>query len=68
MNMDENVPMVAIGNDELGDTLQVGDVVKCPNCGHDHLVAGSTPPILLSVKCGDASYLVGIKNRRIRTT
>jgi hypothetical protein len=61
----EGTPFVAIGNDELGGALLAGDLIDCERCGQKHEVVASTPPMLLFVRCGDKSYLVGIKDRLI---
>lgn len=65
--MKADVPMFSISNDELEnkEPLHVGDMLTCTRCGEVHEVIGSTPPMLLSVRCGDSLYLVGIKDRKI---
>ena len=57
---------LAIGNNELGNTLQENSV--CPNCGELHILIQSKPePLLQAVKCekDNELYLVGIFNKEI---
>jgi hypothetical protein len=69
----EEVPMCAIGSDELKGDL--GDTIKCPHCGEEHEVKygdrvlkdGKREPskLLAFYSCGEKSYLAGINGERI---
>ena len=61
-------PFVGFGNDTLAacPTIAAGDVVECDRCGGTHSLAASSPPLLLTVRCGEVSLLVGIKGKDIR--
>ena len=64
---------LAVGNDELGD--EIGDSIKCPHCGKQHLVEYGQKQLadgtwmesrtLSFYKCGDESYLCAINGRAI---
>lgn len=66
--------MLAIGNDELGEKL--GDTIICPKCGEEHPIKFGKQEMpdgtwvetkLLSFyRCGDKSYLAGIKGQRVK--
>jgi len=67
-----NIPFIAIGNDELGEP--VGKYTICPKCKKKHLVKYGDEIIdgkkvkstlLGYVKCGKSSYAVAIKGMRI---
>jgi len=72
----KDIPFMAVGNEELGDT--VGDTIMCPICGEQHEVKSSTgkpigkvppnyqPTTLQFYNCGKKSYLCGIDNRKIK--
>lgn len=71
----EGVPFMAVGNDELGAAL--GKTIKCPQCFKEHditegtvrdPVTGKQVPsdMLQFYKCGDTTYLAGIKGKRIK--
>ena len=68
------LPFFAIGNDELekAPAIKKGDTIMCPLCKGLHVLEhGKTPEghesdLLLFYKCGDSSYLAGIKGKRIR--
>jgi hypothetical protein len=66
MSGSTEVPFLAVGNDELGETINAGDMLACERCGQTHEVTASNPAILLFTRCGDNTYLVGIKNRKIK--
>lgn len=55
---------VAIGNDELGES--VGVRVRCDRCNEWHDVASSSDNLIQSVRCGDTTFVVGIRGHRIR--
>lgn len=70
----KEIPMLAVGSDELGDYL--GDTIKCPHCGEDHPIENGKEKnpktgelekstVLQFYKCGDKAYLAGIKGRSI---
>lgn len=62
---------LAVGNDELGDSLSLS--IICPHCKQSHPIecSSSNPRndnkslTLQFYKCGDKTYLAGINNRRI---
>jgi hypothetical protein len=58
------VSYVAIGNDELGES--VGVRVRCGRCNEWHDVASSSGNLLQFVRCGDATFVVGIRGHHIR--
>jgi len=67
---DELPPVLAIGNNELGEPI--GDLITCPRCGAEHTVEYGTdtatgrPSTLLGFyRCGDASYLCAVDGRRV---
>ena len=70
--MSEPTPYIAVGPDELGDPLGVGDTHECASCGRAHLVEGGTdqhgkPSTLLGfVKCGEKLFLVSLAGKRLR--
>jgi hypothetical protein len=66
--------MLAIGANEQGDFL--GREIECPNCGGRHAVEHGKElnketgeyeesTLLQFYKCGDKSYLCGIKHRSV---
>ena len=55
---------VVIGNDELGES--VGVRVRCEHCNQWHEVQSSSGNLLQSVRCGDATFVIGIRGHRIR--
>lgn len=58
--------MIAIGNDELDAALPLGKTYRCHRCDETHDVIDSDPPgMLQAVRCGGASYLVGVKWKAI---
>ena len=59
-----DVPFVAIGADELGGPLD--STVQCERCGETHAVCDSKPPLLQFYRCGDHTYLCGIRGREIK--
>jgi hypothetical protein len=58
-----DIPFVAISNDQLGKDV-TGEIV-CPHCGQIHTIQDSNPPLLQWYKCGEDTYLYGIKGRTI---
>lgn len=58
-------PYVGFGNDTLAKlpALKHGDTITCPQCKGQHVVEDSKPPMILSYKCGDQTYMAGIKGR-----
>jgi hypothetical protein len=60
-------PYVGFSNETLAKQplLKAGDTVTCPQCGEEHELFDSNPPMLLSYRCGDRSYLAGIKGQSI---
>jgi len=68
--METKSNMVAVGLDELGLSLNKGDMVECPaGCGEKHSVAlskdseGVESNLLMFVRCGDKYYAVGIDGK-----
>ena len=62
------LPFVAIGADELGEPL--GPTLTCEECGAEHEVI-SQPSTngglsLQFMRCGTASYLIGINGQAIQ--
>lgn len=67
--------MMAVGNDELENAEPIDDTIKCGLCGGEHKVEngnkiledGSVVPsnAVSFYKCGDKSFLCGIKGKRI---
>lgn len=55
---------LTIGNDELGES--VGVRVRCERCNEWHDVASSNGNLLQFVRCGDATFVVGIRGHHIR--
>ena len=71
--MTDDVPYLAVGNDELGDP--VGEYALCPRCKRERpvqygkeLIDGKFVPskLLAYVQCCDNTFLVGIKGRIIK--
>jgi hypothetical protein len=70
---DEEIPYVAIGNNELGGAI--GDVVRCPHCRSIHKVEygdevkpdGTKVPskLLGFYNCGAKSYLCAIGGKSV---
>ena len=72
---EDTVPFMAVGNDELGE--QLGKTIKCPHCLQEHEITTGTvkdqvtgeqipSDILQFYKCGDTTYLAGIKGKRVK--
>lgn len=69
----DDIPYLAIGDDELGSA--VGETAKCPNCRETHDVVygeqiledGTRIPskMLAFVECGKRTYVVGVNGREI---
>jgi hypothetical protein len=61
------VPYIGFSNETLDaqPACKAGDEIDCPHCGGKHVLEDSTPPMLLSYRCGDASYLAGVRGRSI---
>lgn len=59
------VPYIGFGNDTLArqPDLKAGDLVDCPICKGKHEVFDSKPPMMLFFRCGDTSYLAGMKGK-----
>ncbi len=67
--------MFAIGNEELEVCENIGDKIKCPICGNNHVIEygkikkpdGTWEPsrMLAFYTCGDEAYLVGINGKRV---
>lgn len=59
-------PYVAIGADELGEPMAIGDWIECDLCGGRHPVSGGTDAggnetaMVLAYKCGEDVYVAGI--------
>lgn len=51
--------MLAVGNDELGRTIEEQET--CPNCGEKHKVEATS--ILHFVRCDQKTFLIGVKGR-----
>ena len=69
MTDNEATPMLAVTDDDMSDEeLIPGKLIDCPsNCGQQHEVLDGNPPgILQFYKCGESTYLVGLKNRRMK--
>ncbi len=72
MTIDEPLPYVAIGHDELTEPLRIGQMLPCPHCGKRHRVQGgrlrdgTVTDTLLFQRCGKDSYLVGVNGKRWR--
>ena len=69
--MSEDVPFVAIGNNELDQlpSLVPGQLMLCPRkgCGKRHRIRDSVPAgIIQAVKCGRKVYMVGIKGKKLK--
>lgn len=70
--MENDLPFVAFGNDELSGKRDVGEYEKCNNCGNLHEVqygdkvnpdgTKTKSKLLAFIKCpeNDALYLVGV--------
>lgn len=65
-------PFVSFSNMELAKkpTLNKGDEIDCPKCGGTHKIklgisakTGKETDELMFYKCGDETYLAGIKGR-----
>lgn len=65
--------MLAVGENELGEYL--GETIDCPHCGVQHRIefgkekqpdgTWKESQLLSFYKCGDKTYLAGIKGRSI---
>ena len=70
----DTVPFMAVGNDELGE--QLGKTIICTHCLEEHVIENSKvknekgelvpSDILQFYKCGDTTYLAGIKGKRVK--
>lgn len=70
-----DIPFVAIGNDELGKCKPLGKTVSCNRCGKRHKVRygesvlkddTKVPSKLLAyVKCNGSLYLIGIDGKKL---
>ena len=60
----KDIPYIAVGNDQLGDTTD--DTIVCPKCGDTHTVEDSIPPTLQYYVCKGKTYLCGINRRKIK--
>ena len=66
-------PYVGFSNSTLEKlpVLKVGDSITCPVCKQTHKVSGGKDEhgkeedLLLFYKCGDKSYLVGVRGKNI---
>ena len=67
---EEDIPFLAIGNEELGDPIP--DEIVCPHCEGLHTIEYGTQEIdgkhvpsklLAFYQCGSKSYLAGINGR-----
>ena len=72
MSEDKEIPFLAVGADELGDELP--SAIECPMCMGMHDIQNSegtdqtgkkTIGTLQFYKCGDSTYLAGIKGKMI---
>jgi hypothetical protein len=68
----KTMPMMAVGNDELGECVKEGDIVSCPHCGKTHPLRcsrdekGRKSDLLLFIRCGKASYVVGMAGKLLK--
>lgn len=60
-----SIPYIGFGNDTLAGLpdLKAGDTITCPRCNEKHVVEGSKPPMLLFVRCGEDSFMVGLNGK-----
>ena len=59
-------PVAYIGNDELGDPLELGQHIDCPHCKSTHPIEGD--PRLLTFTCRGVGYVAGVQGRSILHT
>ena len=71
INEQEEIPYMAVGNDELGE--KIGDKAVCPHCGELHVVefgtdskTGKISEMLGFVSCEGSRYLVAIDGKKIK--
>jgi hypothetical protein len=64
--------MLAIGNEELGESIAEGELVKCPHCKGFHKAiygtdrkTGEPSNMIIAVKCKRDLYLVGVAGKSI---
>lgn len=70
----EDIPHLAVGNDQLGGNL--GKTISCPHCKEVHEIKNSRKKLpngeteesklLQFYECGEHTYLCGINGRRIK--
>lgn len=62
-----STPYVGFSNSTLAASkrMTAGESITCPTCGGQHVLEDSKPPMLLSYRCGDASYLAAIMGKSI---
>lgn len=75
--MNEEIPYVAFGNDELDNAPPVTETVKCEICGEQHPVEygdkilpdGTKEPskVLGFYKCGGKTYLASVAGKLVIT-
>ncbi len=60
-------PYIGFSNETLDaqPAAKAGDEIDCPHCGGRHVLEDSKPPMLLFYKCGEASYLAGVRGRSV---
>lgn len=67
----EGIPFMAIGNDELGEPMANGDVIRCPLCDNYHFVElardaeGKQTDALMFFSCGADTRICGVSGRNI---
>lgn len=61
-----NTPYVGFSNDTLDkcEPIKAGDVIAC-DCGEQHELKDSDPPMLLFYKCGDKTFLAGVQGKNV---
>jgi len=65
--IEEGNPRQAEDSEDLGEPIDVGCKIICPQCGESHAVeAGAGPEGLLFYMCGENSYLVAIDGQITR--
>ena len=68
----DDVPYLALGNDELADMPHVGKTAACPVCENQHVVEygtdsnGNKSGLLGFVKCGGKTSLVSVAGKLVR--
>ena len=62
-----STPYIGFSNDTLaqGEILEAGDFVTCPTCGKEHVLTDSKPPMLLTYRCEEKSYLAAIEGKSV---